>query len=151
GHAGSSPQRYVRILLGTFRLHEDGIRGIQIHCRPLMKIQRRITPFLWFDDRAEEAAQFYTGVFDNSRITAISRYGEAGKEQHGRKPGSVMTVDFELDGQPFTALNGGPTYSFSPAVSFVVHCETQEEVDLFWEKLSAGGKEIQCGWLEDRF
>lgn len=114
---------------------------------------QRITPCLWFDDQAEEAAGFYTGLFPNSWIVEVSRYGEAGHEFHGKPPGSVMTVAFELDGQAFTALNGGPVFKFNEAVSFQVNCETQEEVDFYWEKLSAGGDQAaqQCGWLKDRF
>jgi predicted 3-demethylubiquinone-9 3-methyltransferase (glyoxalase superfamily) len=114
---------------------------------------RRICPCLWFDDQAEQAAGFYTSVFSNSRITAISRYGEAGREVHGREPGSVMTVAFELDGQAFTALNGGPIFKFNEAVSLQINCETQSEVDYYWEKLSASGdpKAQQCGWLKDEF
>jgi predicted 3-demethylubiquinone-9 3-methyltransferase (glyoxalase superfamily) len=108
---------------------------------------RKITPFLWFDNQAEEAATFYTSVFPNSKITAVTRYGEAGPGPGG----SVMTVAFELDGQPFSALNGGPHFKFTEAVSFVVHCETQPEVDEFWEKLSEGGQEVQCGWLKDKY
>ena len=113
----------------------------------------KITPFLWFDSQAEEAAAFYTGIFKNSRIVSTVRYGEAGKEQHRRPPGSVMTVEFQLDGQTFVALNGGPVFRFNEAVSFVVNCGSQEEVDHFWEKLSAGGdpKAQQCGWLKDKF
>ena len=113
----------------------------------------KITPCLWFDNQAEEAATFYTGIFKNSKITKISRYGEAGFEIHKRPAGSVMTVAFELEGQPFTALNGGPVFTFNEAVSFEVNCETQEEVDYFWEKLSEGGdpKARQCGWLKDKF
>jgi len=107
----------------------------------------RITPFLWFDGQAEDAAKFYTSIFPNSKIGATTRYGEEGP---GPK-GSVMTVDFELDGHPFTALNGGPQFTFTEAVSFVVHCRTQQEVDTYWEKLSAGGRQVQCGWLKDRF
>jgi predicted 3-demethylubiquinone-9 3-methyltransferase (glyoxalase superfamily) len=118
-----------------------------------MAIVRRIAPCLWFDDQAEEAARFYTSVFSNSKIGTIARYGEAGQEIHGRPAGSVMTVAFELDGQPFTALNGGPVFKFNEAISFQVMCETQEEVDDYWEKLSAGGDEKaqQCGWLKDPF
>jgi len=118
----------------------------------MQRIQR-ITPCLWFDDQAEEAAGFYTGIFPNSRIVRISRYGEAGREFHGKPPGSVMTVAFELDGQTFTALNGGPVFKFNEAVSFQVNCGTQEEVDHYWDKLSAGGDETaqQCGWLKDRY
>ncbi len=119
-----------------------------------MKITRqRITPCLWFADEAEEAARFYVGVFKNSRITAITRYGTAGQEVHGRPAGSVMVVAFELDGQTFTALNGGPVFKFNEAISLQVNCETQEEIDYYWEKLSAGGdpKAQQCGWLKDRY
>jgi len=113
----------------------------------------RITPCLWFDDQGEEAARFYTEIFPNSRITAITRYGEAGFEIHKRPAGSVMTVQFELDGQSFTALNGGPAFTFNEAVSFQVNCASQEEVDYYWEKLSAGGDPGAqvCGWLKDRF
>jgi predicted 3-demethylubiquinone-9 3-methyltransferase (glyoxalase superfamily) len=107
----------------------------------------KITPFLWFDGKAEEAVNFYVSVFKNSKTLSVSRYGDAGP---GPK-GTVMTVAFELDGQQFVALNGGPHFTFSPAISFVVSCETQEEVDHFWEKLSEGGKEVQCGWLEDKY
>lgn len=113
----------------------------------------KITPCLWFDNQAEEATKFYTSIFKNSSITAITHYGETGKEIHGRPPGSVLTVSFELDGQSFTALNGGPVFQFSPAVSFVVNCDTQEEIDYFWDRLSEGGDESakQCGWLADKF
>lgn len=114
---------------------------------------QKITPCLWFDNQAEEAVKFYTGIFRNSRILNISRYGEAGREVHGRPAGSVMTIAFELDGQAFTALNGGPTFKFNEAISFQVDCETTEEVDYYWEKLSEGGdeKSQQCGWLKDKF
>ena len=114
---------------------------------------RPITPCLWFDGQGEEAAEFYCSVFPNSRITNVARYGEAGKEFHRRPVGSVMTVAFELDGQPFTVLNGPPLFEFNEAVSFQVMCETQEEVDYYWEKLGAGGDPDaqQCGWLKDRF
>jgi predicted 3-demethylubiquinone-9 3-methyltransferase (glyoxalase superfamily) len=108
---------------------------------------QKITPFLWFDHEAEEAARFYTTVFKNSRIVAVTYYGEAGPGPQG----SVMTVEFELDGQKFMALNGGPIYKFTEAVSFVVNCENQQEVDEMWEKLSDGGGEIQCGWLKDKY
>src|SRR5262245_39525441 len=107
----------------------------------------KITPFLWFDGQAEEAAQLYTSIFDNSKILSVSRYSEVGPGEAG----SVMTVEFELEGQRFTALNGGPNYTFTEAVSFVVSCETQEEVDEFWSKLSDGGEEGPCGWLKDRY
>ena len=118
-----------------------------------MKIVQRITPCLWFDDQAEEAAAFYTAIFKNSRIGIISRYGEAGYEIHQKPAGTVMTVAFELDGQSFTALNGGPIFKFNEAISFQVSCETQEEVDYYWDKLAAGGdaKAQQCGWLKDKF
>lgn len=108
---------------------------------------------MWFDGQAEEAAQYYVGIFKNSRISNISRYGEAGQEIHGKPPGSVMTVDFELDGQTFTALNGGPHFKFNEAVSFQINCETQDEIDDYWEKLTAGGDEKAqvCGWLKDKF
>jgi len=113
----------------------------------------RITPCLWFDDQAEEAVQFYTAIFKNSKIGNISRYGEAGREFHGKAPGTVMTVAFELDGQAFTALNGGPVFKFNEAISLQVNCETQQEVDDYWEKLSAGGDEQAqvCGWLKDKY
>jgi predicted 3-demethylubiquinone-9 3-methyltransferase (glyoxalase superfamily) len=116
-------------------------------------IPRRISPCLWFDDQAEDAAKYYLDIFQNSRITAVTRYGSAGQEEHGRPAGSVMTVDFELDGNAFTALNGGPHFTFNEAVSFQVFCETQQEIDDYWEKLTAGGdpKAQQCGWLKDRF
>jgi predicted 3-demethylubiquinone-9 3-methyltransferase (glyoxalase superfamily) len=112
---------------------------------------QRITPFLWFDDQAEEAARFYVSIFKDSRITSVVRYDDAAAKASGRPKGSVMTVAFELDGQPFTALNGGPHFKFTEAISLVVNCETQEEVDHFWKNLSAGGQEVQCGWLKDRF
>lgn len=113
----------------------------------------RIAPCLWFDDQAEEAARCYTSIFPNSRMNTISRYGEVGQEIHGRPPGSVMAVAFELDGQPFTALNGGPLFRLNEAVSFQILCETQDEVDYYWERLTAGGDPDaqQCGWLKDRF
>jgi predicted 3-demethylubiquinone-9 3-methyltransferase (glyoxalase superfamily) len=108
---------------------------------------QKITPFLWYETEAEEAANFYVSVFKNSKVKSVSRYGEAGP---GPK-GSAMTVAFELDGQDFIALNGGPQFKFTPAISFVVSCETQEEIDHYWEKLSAGGRTDQCGWLADKF
>jgi predicted 3-demethylubiquinone-9 3-methyltransferase (glyoxalase superfamily) len=113
----------------------------------------RITPCLWFDDQAEEAAKFYTAIFKNSEIMSTSRYGEAGQEIHGKPPGTVLAVAFELDGQKFTALNAGPAFKFTEAVSFQIDCATQEEVDYYWEKLSAGGDASaqQCGWLKDKY
>lgn len=118
-----------------------------------MLTTQRITPCLWFDDQAEEAATLYISVFPGSRIVTVSRYGEAGREVHGRPPGSVMVVAFELERQAFTALNGGPVFKFNEAISLQVSCRTQEEVDHYWEKLSRGGDERaqQCGWLKDRY
>ena len=114
---------------------------------------QKITPCLWFDNQAEEAAKFYTSIFKNSKIGKISRYGEAGKEIHGKEAGSILTVAFELDGHSFTALNGGPMFKFNEAISLQVNCHDQAEVDYYWEKLSAGGdpKSQQCGWLKDKF
>jgi predicted 3-demethylubiquinone-9 3-methyltransferase (glyoxalase superfamily) len=120
---------------------------------PTLANSPRITPFLWFDADAEEAVKHYVSIFKNSRITATTRYGEAGKEFHGRPVGSVMTVGFELDGQPFTALNGGPLFTFNESVSFVVHCDTQQELDHYWARLGEGGdpKSQACGWLKDKY
>jgi predicted 3-demethylubiquinone-9 3-methyltransferase (glyoxalase superfamily) len=114
---------------------------------------QKITPFLWFDNQAEEAMNFYVSVFRNSTIGRVLRYGKEGHEIHGRTAGTVMTASFELEGQTFTALNGGPHFKITEAISFVVNCETQEEVDYYWENLSAGGDERaqQCGWLKDRY
>ncbi len=112
-----------------------------------MPIKQRISPCLWFDGRAEEAANHYVSIFENSRITAVSRYGDVGP---GPK-GSVMTVAFELDGQPFTGLHGGPMFTFTEAISMIVHCHTQAEVDHYWARLSEGGQPGRCGWLKDRF
>jgi predicted 3-demethylubiquinone-9 3-methyltransferase (glyoxalase superfamily) len=118
-----------------------------------MQVLKKITPCLWFDDQAEAAAKFYTGIFKNSRILKIARYGKAGHEIHKRPAGSVMTVAFELEGQSFTALNGGPIFKFNEAISFQVMCETQEEVDYYWDRLSQGGDKNaqQCGWLKDQY
>ncbi len=114
---------------------------------------QKITPFLWFDDNAEEAANFYVSIFPNSKIKNVVRYDEAGANASGRSAGSAMTVAFELEGQPFTALNGGPVFKFTEAVSFVVNCASQEEIDALWTKLSEGGdpKAQQCGWLKDKY
>jgi predicted 3-demethylubiquinone-9 3-methyltransferase (glyoxalase superfamily) len=118
-----------------------------------MPVVQRITPCLWFDDQALPAAEFYTSIFKNSKIGKISRYGEAGREVHGKPAGSVMTVAFELDGQAFTALNGGPVFRFTEAISLQIDCQSQKEVDYYWDKLSQGGddKAQQCGWLKDRY
>ena len=112
-----------------------------------------ITPFLWYDNQAEEAANYYCGIFKNSRIVSVSRYTESGTEIHGRPAGSVMAVAFELNGQPFSALNGGPHFKFTEAISLQIDCKTQEEVDHYWQKLSAGGdpKAQQCGWVKDKY
>jgi len=112
---------------------------------------QKFTPCLWFDNQAEEAANFYVSVFENSGIKHIARYGEAGAKGSGRPKGSVMTVAFQLDGQQFLALNGGPYFTFTPAISFIVNCETQEEIDDLWEKLREGGETQQCGWLKDKY
>jgi len=118
-----------------------------------MQITQRIAPCLWFDSQAEEAATFYVSVFKNAKITSVSRYGKAGYEIHKRPAGSVMTVAFELDGQPFTALNGGPEFTFNEAVSLQVNCRNQDEVDYYWDKLGKGGdpKAQVCGWLKDKY
>ena len=112
---------------------------------------QKITPCLWFDDQAEEAVTFYVSILKNSKIASVARYGEEGAKVSGRPKGTVMTVTFDLDGQEFMALNGGPVFTFSPAISFIVNCETQQEVDRLWEKLSEGGEKEQCGWLKDKY
>ena len=114
---------------------------------------QKITACLWFDNNAEEAAKFYTSIFENSKIGKVSRYGKEGFEIHGKPEGTVLTVEFELNGQTFSALNGGPLFKFNETVSFQVHCKSQHEVDYYWEKLSAGGDEKaqQCGWLKDKY
>jgi predicted 3-demethylubiquinone-9 3-methyltransferase (glyoxalase superfamily) len=112
---------------------------------------QKITPNLWFDDNAEEAVSFYVSLFQDSRIGSIARYGEEGAGASGRPKGSVMTVTFQLEGQEFMALNGGPQFAFSPAISLIVNCETQQEVDDLWEKLSDGGEKGVCGWLKDKY
>src|SRR5689334_5240713 len=119
----------------------------------MMPKLQTITPCLWFDHQAQEAAEFYVSIFPGSRITKVSHYGKAGEQVTRKKPGSVMTVEFELAGQTFTALNGGPIFQFNEAVSLQVMCDTQEEIDHYWEKLGAGGdpKAQQCGWLKDRY
>jgi predicted 3-demethylubiquinone-9 3-methyltransferase (glyoxalase superfamily) len=112
---------------------------------------QKISPFLWFDNQAEEAAKFYTSIFKNSKIGNITRYDDESAKASGKSEGSVMTVDFQLEGQDFIALNGGPQFKFTEAISFSVDCKTQEEVDELWEKLSAGGEEGPCGWLKDKY
>ncbi len=112
---------------------------------------QKITPFLWFDDKAEEAANFYVSIFKNAKIGKITHYGEEAANASGRPPGTVMTVSFQIDGQEFIALNGGPHFHFTEAISLVVNCETQAEVDDLWVKLSNGGQESRCGWLKDRY
>jgi len=114
---------------------------------------QKITPFLWFDSQAEEAAKFYTSIFRNSKMGRVTRYPNEGQEVHGREPGSVMVAEFEIEGQTFTALNGGPLFKFNESISFVVNCQSQEEVDHYWNRLSEGAdpKAQQCGWLKDRF
>ena len=114
-------------------------------------IRQKISPCLWFDTQAEQAANFYVSVFKNGRIKAVSRYSEAGRDVHGKEAGSVMVVDFEIEGQSFTALNGGPLFKFNEAVSFQVMCDSQDEIDHFWNALTDGGRESQCGWLKDKF
>jgi predicted 3-demethylubiquinone-9 3-methyltransferase (glyoxalase superfamily) len=110
-----------------------------------------INPCLWFDTEAEDAAKFYCAIFKNSRIGKVSRYADEGQEIHGKPAGSVMAVEFELDGQKFAALNGGPQFKFTEAISFQINCEDQAEVDYYWEKLTKGGQEVACGWLKDKF
>jgi predicted 3-demethylubiquinone-9 3-methyltransferase (glyoxalase superfamily) len=113
---------------------------------------QKITPFLWFDDQAEQAVKVYTSIFKNSKLGRILRYGEEAAKTTGRPMGSVLTIEFEIEGQKFVALNGGPIFKFNESISFVVNCETQEEVDYFWERLTTdGGQESQCGWLKDKF
>jgi predicted 3-demethylubiquinone-9 3-methyltransferase (glyoxalase superfamily) len=111
----------------------------------------KITPCLWFDTEAEQAAEFYCAIFPRSEIKTVNRYGKEGHEIHGKEAGSVMAVTFEIAGQGFLALNGGPLFKFNEAVSFQVHCDTQTEIDYFWEKLTRGGQESQCGWLKDKY
>ena len=114
-------------------------------------VTQKIAPCLWFDTEAEEAAKFYVSIFKNSKITTVARFPDEGKEIHGKDAGSVMTVAFELAGQSFVALNGGPQFKFDEAISFQVYCESQDEVDYFWSRLTEGGEEGPCGWLKDRY
>ena len=113
--------------------------------------QQKITPCLWFDTEAEAAANHYVSIFKNSRIVKIGRYGKEGKEIHGKAAGSVMAVEFEIEGQKFVGLNGGPQFKFDEAISFQITCDSQTEIDYFWSRLTDGGKEVQCGWLKDKF
>src|SRR5438034_4095485 len=117
----------------------------------MRKPTEKISPFLWFDHQAEDAVNFYVSIFKNSKIGSVTRYAEEAAKASGRPKGSVMTVAFELNGQEFVALNGGPVFKFTEAISFVVNCETQDEIDRLWETLSAGGQQVQCGWLKDKF
>jgi predicted 3-demethylubiquinone-9 3-methyltransferase (glyoxalase superfamily) len=119
--------------------------------KPAKTKVQKITPFLWFENEAEEAAKFYTSIFKKSKIGNVACYNKASEKAAGRPAGSVMTVDFQLEGQDFVALNGGPVFKFTEAISFVVNCDTQAELDYYWTKLSAGGKDVQCGWLKDKF
>src|SRR5215469_8137716 len=137
---------WMPISLVTNSAHQGAVAEVLM---PIAK--QKIAPCLWFDTQAEQAAKFYTAIFENSRINKISRYTEAGRDVHGKEAGSVLTVEFELEGQTFTALNGGPLFKFNEAVSFQVVCEGQAEVDYFWQRLSDGGQEGQCGWLKDKF
>ena len=117
----------------------------------MAKASQKITPFLWFNNNAEEAVRFYTLIFKKSKVLKVARYHEAGENAAGRPKGSVMTIEFDLEGQRFIALNGGPHFKFNEAVSFVVNCKTQAELDRYWKKLTAGGKQVQCGWLKDKY
>jgi predicted 3-demethylubiquinone-9 3-methyltransferase (glyoxalase superfamily) len=112
---------------------------------------QKITPCLWFDTEAEDAAKFYVAIFKNSKIRSVNRYGKEGTEVHGKPAGSVMAVEFEIEGQKFVGLNGGPQFKFSEAISFQIHCKSQEEIDFYWSRLTEGGKEVACGWLKDKF
>lgn len=115
-------------------------------------MKQKISPCLWFDNQAEDAAKFYVSVFKNSKIGRIIRYGDVGTEIHGGKPGAVLAIEFELDGQPFSGMNGGPLFKFSEAISFQVPCDTQDEIDYYWTKLQeGGGHESDCGWMKDKF
>jgi predicted 3-demethylubiquinone-9 3-methyltransferase (glyoxalase superfamily) len=112
---------------------------------------QKITPCLWFDTEAEEAAKFYVSIFKDSKIRSVNRYGKGGQEVHGKPAGSVMAVEFEIEGQKFVGLNGGPQFKFDEAISFQIHCKSQDEIDYYWSRLTEGGKEVACGWLKDKF
>jgi predicted 3-demethylubiquinone-9 3-methyltransferase (glyoxalase superfamily) len=139
-HENGTPVCLKRLLRGALMVHDSGENTMP-----------GITPCLWYDDQAEEAARFYTSIFQDSKIKHVARYSESGAAASGRPAGSVMTVLFELQGQEFMALNGGPMFKFSEAVSFMVMCENQEEVERYWKALSEGGQEGPCGWLKDKF
>ena len=140
----------IGIIVGCFR-ETPNSAGSESRSKR-QSLMQKITPFLWFDDQAEDAVNFYMSVFKNSKIGKIFRYTEEAAEKTGRPVGSVLTIEFEIEGQTFVALNGGPLFEFNESISFVINCETQEEVDYFWEKLTAdGGEESQCGWLKDKF
>jgi predicted 3-demethylubiquinone-9 3-methyltransferase (glyoxalase superfamily) len=144
----------IRAILERLAGEDGAVRPrMTFERRIAMPVSQKITPCLWFADQAEEAVAFYSGIFKDSKVVTVSRYGEAGKEVHGRPAGSVMTIAFELDGQTFTALNGGPVFKFNEAISLQVNCETQAEVDHFWTRLSEGGDPSaqECGWLKDRY
>jgi predicted 3-demethylubiquinone-9 3-methyltransferase (glyoxalase superfamily) len=126
-------------------------KSLEENGKSAIDTKQKITPFLWFDSQAEEAANFYSSIFKNSRVISVTRYDEKSAQASGRPKDSAMTAEFELEGQRFVALNGGPHFKFTEAVSFVINCETQEEVDEFWNKLTEGGQESQCGWLKDKF
>ncbi len=134
-----------------FRQFQKICRGKSITNKLVKMTTQKITPCLWFDNQAEDAANFYVSVFKNSKIENISHYGKEGFEIHGQKEGTVLTVAFQINGQPFTAINGGPVFKFNEAVSFQVFCETQDEIDNYWDKLTADGQESECGWLKDKF
>jgi predicted 3-demethylubiquinone-9 3-methyltransferase (glyoxalase superfamily) len=145
---GTKRRRRLRVLMQC--LNSTDKRSCRFDTKEYDMMQK-ITPCLWFDDKAEEAAKFYVSIFKNSKLGNITRYGEAGAEVSGRPKGSVMTATFEIEGQEFVALNGGPHFKFSEAISFMVKCETQKEIDEMWEKLSQGGEKGQCGWLKDKY
>lgn len=143
--------REVRIAPREVRNSLNQLRTLSLVTLHKEDAMKGINPCLWFDGQAEEAARFYTSIFKNSKIGSVSRYGEAGAAASGRPKGSVMTVTFQIDGQKFVALNGGPHFKFTEAISFMVNCETQQEIDHFWEKLSEGGEPGPCGWLKDKY
>lgn len=144
-HTLELQQKGWQSILDNFKLY------VESSTNSTSKIVVPIVPCLWFDKEAEQAAKFYTSIFSNSKIDNISYYTNEGKEIHGQQAGSVLTVEFQINGQKFTALNGGPIFKFNEAVSFQIFCETQEEIDYYWEKLTDGGEESQCGWLKDKF